>query len=477
MSIEKAAGLAIPKRWKNLLICFALGFIVWFLPNPSGVDIKAWHLFAIFLATIASFILQPFPMGTMALAALVVSIFSGVLTFGQAVSGFGSGTVWLVLSAFLFSIVVLKSGLGLRIAYLLIKYFGNSSLALGYIVVVTDLFLSPAMASNTARASSIFPIAKSLCSALNSEPGNENNDFGSFLMTVEFQGNCITSAAFMTAMGGTPLALSLAKDAVGIDISWALWTFAAFVPVLLALAVVPLIVYKLNTPNIKDTSFAKQIASEKLHALGPLSMGEKITLGVFLLVVVLWSTTKITGLNVTGIAMLAVVLSVLFGLLEWKEDACSEKGAWDTFIWMGGIIGLASWLTKLGLIPWFANEVAQHLNGLSWPVILACLVVVYMYAHYSFASGTAHVVAMYVPFLTVAVSSGVPPMLAVLSLAFVNPIFQGLTHYSMGCAPIYYGAGYTSQGKWWLIGFVVSVVNLLIFVALGSVWWKIIGLW
>ncbi len=465
------------KNFVNALICVAIGILIWFAPIPEGIQPKAWHLFAIFVSTILGFILQPFPMGTTVLISLTIAVFTGVLKLGEALSGYNSSTVWLVLSAFLFSKVIIKTGLGIRIAYLLIKYFGKSSLSLGYIIVVTDLILSPAMDSNTARAGSIYPIVRSLCDAFNSTPENENRSFGSFLMQCEFQGNCVTSAVFMTAMAGVPLSLSLAQESFNISISWGIWFLAALLPSLIAIIVTPFVIYKLSPPSIKKTPLARDLAEKGLAECGPVTFQEKLTLTIFLLAILLWSTASLTGFNITAIAMLAVVLSVITGLINWKKDACTDSAAWDTFVWMGGIIGLAGLLTKFGLVPWFATTVSGHLTGLSWPMILATLAIVYMYSHYAFASGTAHVVAMYIPFVTVSISAGVPPILAVLTFSFIAPIFQGLTHYSMGCAPIYFGSGYTSLRTWWIIGFVLSAIYLIIYALVGPMWWNILGLW
>ena len=77
----------------------------------------------------------------------------------------------------------------------------------------------------------------------------------------------------------------------------------------------------------------------------------------------------------------------------------------------------------------------------------------------------------------VAVAVGAPPFLAAMSLGVISALFGGLTHYATGPSPIFFGSGYIPQGTWWKIGFVMSVINLIIFVGIGSMWWKIAGLW
>jgi DASS family divalent anion:Na+ symporter len=105
------------------------------------------------------------------------------------------------------------------------------------------------------------------------------------------------------------------------------------------------------------------------------------------------------------------------------------------------------------------------------------LLLIYFYAHYGFASITAHATAMYTPFLVVTIAAGAPPILAVLSLAYLSNLNASLTHYGTTPAPIWFGAGYVRQRTWWLLGLIVSVPNILIWVVIGFLWWKILGWW
>jgi DASS family divalent anion:Na+ symporter len=145
-------------------------------------------------------------------------------------------------------------------------------------------------------------------------------------------------------------------------------------------------------------------------------------------------------------------------------------------LWFGGLIAMADWLARLGLTGWFAGAVASRVHG-EWWWILAVLALVYFYSHYGFASMTAHVTAMYAPFLGVAAAAGAPPPLAALVLAFLSNLNASLTHYSTGPAPIFFGAGYVDQATWWKLGFAVSVVNLAIWCGVAPPYWKLIGIW
>ncbi len=472
------------KNLTRALVTVAVGAAIWLAPVPAGVKPQAWHLFAIFTATILGFILQPLPMGAIALVSLTFTALAGVLKAGEILSGFANGTIWLIVAAFLFARGFIKSGLGRRIAYKFMSLFGGSTLSLGYSLVASDLVISMATPSNTARAGGIlFPVARSLSSAFGSEPGDNPRRFGAYIMQTVYQGNVVTSAMFMTAMAGNPLIVELARKTLNINITWLGWAAAAIVPGLVSLAVVPYVLYLIYPPEIKKTPQAKDIARQELAKMGPPTAAEKIVAAAFVLALALWVAAGLARafpwvpvIDAAVVALLAVSIMLVTRVLEW-QDVLAEKGAWDTLVWMGTIVGLAGFLAKLGFIPWFAKTVGAGICGVSWVPALGVLLVVYMYAHYAFASLTAHITAMYAAFTAVAVAAGAPVMLAALAFGFLSNLCMSLTHYAGGPSPIFFNAGFMDQGTWWRLGFVISVVNLVIWIGLGSLWWKILGLW
>lgn len=459
------------------VVVIAVGIIIWLVPVPAGVKPAAWNLFAVFVATILGFILQPLPIGALAFASITFTVLAGILKPAEALSGFANTTIWLIVSAFLFAQGFIKTGLGRRIAYVLIKAIGDSTLKLGYTLALSDLIISPATPSNTARAGGIlYPVVRSLCAAFHSEPGPTARKVGAYLMQTVYQANTITSAMFLTSMAGNPLVAELAAKTLHIKISWGLWAMAAIVPGLVSLVVVPYFLYKFYPPEITRTPEAKTLAVSELNKMGAMSHGEKIVTLIFVGALLLWSTSQYTRLDATIVAMLAVSAMLITRVISW-QDVIEEKGAWDTLIWMGSLVALADYLSKLGFIPWFAKTVSAAISGVPWLQAFLVLIVVYMYAHYGFASLTAHITAMYAAFASVAVAAGAPVYLAALAFGFMSNLCMSLTHYAAGPAPIYFGAGYVEQGTWWKLGLMVSVINMVIWVGLGAIWWKILGLW
>lgn len=465
------------KKYVSWIIPILVGGIIWFMPVPEGLKPQAWHLFAIFAGTVLGFILQPLPIGALSIISIVITALTGTLKIGEGLSGFSNTTIWLIVAAFLFSRGFIKTGLGKRIAYTLIKLVGSNSLKLSYALVISDLILAPATPSNTARVGGvIYPITKSLASAFGSEPGDTARKIGSYLIQTIYQGNTITSAMFMTSMAGNTLIASLIANALGYTMTWGDWALAAIVPGIVALLIMPLVLYFVYPPELKDTRKIQSHIAQELKNLGAMSFAEKVMLGVFILSLVLWATSQLTGLNATTVALLGVSILLITKVLTWS-DVTEEKGGWDTLIWMGTMMALASYLNKLGFTPWFANVVGAQVAGIDWTVAFLILILIYTYSHYIFASLAVHITAMYVVFVAVAISVGTPPYLAMLAFAFFSNLCMSLTHYAAGPSPILFNSGYVPQNTWWRLGFMSSVVNLIIWLGIGSVWWKVLGLW
>ncbi len=461
-------------RWGIVLLA---GLSVLLIPTPEGITPNSWRLLAIFVATITGSIVRPVPGGAVVLMGVSAIALTGFLPVRDALSGYADPIVWLVLAAFFMSRGMIKTGLGRRIAFLFIRAIGRHSLGLGYALVSTDMLLAMIIPSTGARSGGIiFPVAKSLAEAYESKPGATAGRLGAFLMPLVYQCDVIICAMFLTGQASNVLIAKFAQEVTGIELTYSQWALGAVVPGVLSLIAVPLLLYRIFPPEVKHTPAAAELAAAELKRMGRMAWGEKMMLIVFALVAGLWMTTAFHGINYAVVALVGICVLLLSGVLSW-EDVISERGAWDVFIWYGGLVRMAEALGETGITKRFAETAAGFTSGWKWWAALALLLLVYFYAHYGFASITAHATAMYIPFLTVILAAGAPPYLAVLSLAYFSNLDASLTHYGTTPAPIYFGAGYVTQRRWWLLGLLASLVNIPIWVIFGFSWWKLLKLW
>lgn len=446
--------------------------------RPAAITPAGWEMFAIFLATIIACITKPLPIAGVSIIAYVLIVGTGLVQMKPALAAFGDSTPWTIAMAYMIARGFTKTGLGRRIALVFVRSFGKKTLGLGYSLSMIDLVVSPATPSNTARSGGIvLPIIESLSDTFGSKvsDGTEKK-IGSYLIFNEFHANTISSSLFMTASAPNVAAVGLAA-ANGVKISWFGWLAAAIVPAVISFILVPIIIYKMYPPEIKETPNAKEWADSQLSEMGPMKTSEKVMMVIFILALVLWMLSSFIKLDATWVAFLATALLLVTGVLTTK-DMLGETGAWNVVIWFSILIFMANQLSaKGGVIPWMQTAIKSVIGGMSPVLVMAILVLVYFYSHYLFASGTAHVVAMHAPLLLIAKSAGVPVMFAAIMLGMTGAIFQSTTHYSCGPATALFAPGYVKQTDWWKMNFVLGLFYLVVYGIIGGLWMKLIGLW
>ncbi|MGL4859399.1 MAG: DASS family sodium-coupled anion symporter [Enterobacteriaceae bacterium] len=476
-------------------IALVIGLLIWFvIPVPENVRPEAWHLLALFTATIVAIIGKAMPIGALSMVAIAIVAITGVTQPGNpngaiadALSGFSNALIWLITLAILISVAISKTGLGQRIGYLCIVLMGRKTLGIAYGLSFAELVLAPVTPSNTARGGAIIhPIMRSIAEAFGSYNDEKSAPkMGRYLSLVNYNTNPITSAMFITVTAPNPLVVNLIADAtnLSIHITWSQWALGALLPCLCMLLLMPLVIYCLYPPEIKQTPDATGIARAALAELGPVKGTEMITLGILVLMLMLWAGVpgwllgSAYNINPTTTAALGLALLLLSGVLNWN-DILQAKSAWDTLVWFAALVMMATFLGKLGLVEWFSDSIQAQITarGLSWISATAILLLIYFYTHYFFASTTAHITAMFAAFLTAGIALGAPPMLLALLLAYASSLMMSLTHYGTGTAPIIFGSGYVTLREWWITGAVMSVVNLTLLVVVGLFWWRFLGL-
>lgn len=474
--------------WK-LFVPPGVAILMALIPPPEGLAPHAWYYFAIFAGVIAGLIIENLPgAGVGLIGVTIVMVLSPYVLFSPeqmakdgfkpaaeaikwGLSGFSNTTVWLIFAAFMFALGYEKSGLGKRIALQLVKLMGKRTLTLGYAVTIADLIIAPFTPSNTARsAGTIYPVIRNLPELYDSKPNDPSaRRMGSYLMWTAISATTVTSTLFLTGLAPNPLAVELVRKTSNVTITWMQW-FSAMAPFgVLLLLTLPLIGYVLYPPEVKGGPEVPAWAATELEKQGQMTPREWL-LG--LLVVIALSLWIFGGsfIDATTVAIVVVSLMVFLRVVTW-DDILANKQAWNTLIWFGTLVTLASGLSQVGFVKWFAQAIGGHFAGLSPTMAMVLLTLLFFLIHYLFASVTAHVTAVLPVML--AVGSAIPGINMqqfAMMLCGTLGIMGILTPYATGPSPVYYGSGYLPSADYWRMGAIFGAIFIAAYLLIAVPW-------
>jgi DASS family divalent anion:Na+ symporter len=458
----------LPSLLKKILP-FALALAIWLSPIPAGLTREAWHLFAIFAAAIFAVILNAFPLLTASLLAVSAAVLTRTLDPAKAFAGFANSSVLLVVVAFLVANAVVKSGLGRRISLLVVSLFGRSTLGLGYSIFFTDALIAPAFPSNTARGGVLYPIVLSLAQGSGSMPEDEGNRrMGGYLMFCGMASLSVSSALWLTATSGNPIAVSLAQH-YGVKINFGSWIVAASIPVLSMIALLPLILYRVFPPGVTKTPEAPKAAREVLRNMGRLTRDEWIVAVAFAFMVTGWVLAGTLNLSLAAVAFAGLGALLATNVLT-LDDINLQGGTLVTFIWLAVLFALSGQLNELGFMGYMGGRLTSLLGGITWPIAYVLLLLIYVFMHYMFVSQTAQILALFDVFLGVGVKTGVPAPLMAFALLFASSYFSTITPQGGSQNVIFVGSSYLTQGELYRLGLLTTAFCLLVFLVIGTPW-------
>jgi DASS family divalent anion:Na+ symporter len=278
----------------------------------------------------------------------------------------------------------------------------------------------------------------------------------------------LSSALWLTAMAGNPLGAEIAKQN-GVNIGFGSWLLAACVPTILAMILVPLLLYRIIKPEVTKMPDAPAEARQALAELGALTRDQKVVGFTFLGMVVLWGLSATLDIDPTAVAFLGLGVLLATSVLT-LGDIAKEGDVLATFIWFASLFTMSSQLNELGFMEFLGERLAMRLGGLPIPAAAIALVVAYVLLHYLFVSQTAHLLALFGVFLGVGVKLGVSAPLLAFQLLFATNYFSAIAPQAASANLLFVGSGYLSQGDLYRLGAIHTAFCTLLFLVVGTPW-------
>ena len=148
-------------------------------------------------------------------------------------------------------------------------------------------------------------------------------------MWTAFASTAVSSSLFLTALAPNAVAVSIAKQTCGIDITWSSW-FVGFLPLgFILILLVPALSYVVCRPEVKESPEVVAWAARELKTMGPLSRSEWTMSALIVLAMVLWITganpnisLPVLGsnyINATMVVLVVVSLMLVTGVVDFAD--------------------------------------------------------------------------------------------------------------------------------------------------------------
>lgn len=481
-------GQDSPAKKYGLAVAVIVGILIWVLPTPDGMNLTQHKLLSLFAGLVVlwvtigvNFAVSSF-IGVTALYFWVGNatgaVKNGALVHDPnfAVNGFASPALWLLITGFVISIAMTRTGVAKRLALHMMRLLGQTPAGAIFALMFANLAISPVTPSNTARQAAMLPIVEGIAEAYQVQRGESN--FGKTLSLAATYANNITGGAFLTATIPNPVSIALIAAVAGVSVftTWSWWAILALPTSILLIIVTGFIVLKMFPPEVKSIPGGVSYIREELDKMGPMSVGEKKAILYFLIALVLWATDSIHNFNSTMVAFLVSSLIFLprIGVLDWKE---TEKAIpWELFVYFGGVITLSDALMKAKAFEWVIKNTLTFmgLEGMSMVAMLIIMLGFTIFSHVIWSTTTAMMGVMVPIYIGMAQAMNFDIVQFVLPLSIVMAYAFFLPFNTMGNI-IMFGANYYTVSDQVKSSIIVGLASWVLWIVTILTWWKVVG--
>jgi sodium-dependent dicarboxylate transporter 2/3/5 len=381
----------------------------------------------------------------------------GVRTIAATAAPYASDVVFLFLGGFVLALAIHRWGLDRRIAFVTLRLVGTTPARLVAGMLAATALVSM-WVSNTAAAAMMVPIALAVVNLVlerrtgrTLEPGQpiaadhiDERNFALCLVLSIAYGASIGGVATLIGSPPNGIAARFIQQTYGVEVTFVDWMMIGLPLTLLFLPVTWFILTQVVYPSrLGPIEGGREYLDRQIKALGGLSPGERVTLAVFGVTVVLWVTRPwLSTVSVGGVApfaglgdsMIAIGAAIALFLvpvdrrrgiraMDWQH---AVELPWGVLILFGGGLTLAAATDANGVTGFLASK-AANLGGL--PTLLVVLAVVTFAIFATEMTSNTALVSLMLPMLAaIGPAIGVPAQMLLIpcalaaSFAFMMPV-------------------------------------------------------
>jgi di/tricarboxylate transporter len=396
----------------------------------------------------------------------VLAIVCEVATPRVIFAGFASSALWLVFGCLVIGNAVQATGLGRRLARVLVGRLGGSYRRIVHGTIALAIALAFLVPAALGRIMILVPVFAALAGELGF--GRDRPGRTGVLLAVSF-GTILPAFAILPANLPNMVLLGVSETLYGISPSYASWLLLHF-PVLGLL-------YALVLAELICRLFPDQPdrrSSAAAAALPPWSGAELRLLAILLLALVLWATDSVHGVSPGWVALAAALICMLPGIGVLDPRSFESGTSFSTLFYVAGLLGMVSLFDASGLagvlgaraLDWL--PLAPDAPAISFGALVGAAALI------SLVTTHPGVPAVLGPLAAPLAEAGNLPLETVLMTQVVGFTAMLLPHQSAPVMVALQLAG-IRLGSAARLSLLLGAITLLVLVPLDYFWWRWLG--
>lgn len=421
---------------------------------------------AITLWAILGWILETLPENLIAILMPALYVVFAVGNGKQIFFPWATSIPWLVIGGMMMGMIMMQTGLSKRIALWSIRVSGLSFVRVMMGLMLAGIIISPFVPSVMGKAAIVSVICLGICDALKLKPGSRE---GSTVLLVGFLSVACPKLAYLTGGGDIVIAMRLAGEVAGTPISWMEYFIHNFpLAILYAIMSFTLVLVLLRPKLSGDLT---EYVNNEYSALGSVSVNEKKTIGIMVVLLLLMFTDKIHGVPAGYVLLFMGGVCFLPGIDLLNQEKLGKMNFGVIFFVVGSMcIGSAA--KAAGIDVWFSQLVAPYLQGSETSSLLG-FYTVGLVANF-LLTPLAAVATLTGPFAQIAQSIDLPTNVATYCLIF--GIDQYIFPYEYAVLLYFYSQGYMKIKHIILTLGVRAILTAGFLLIIALPYWKLIGI-
>jgi len=397
-------------KWLPLLLAIALGLGLFFMPAQHGLTRAGQTALAITAFTIVLWAFGVMNNGVASVLMMALLIPAGAKP-SLALSGFSTGSWWILLAVLYYGFAMQKTGLAARVSYYILSLFPGSYSGILAAFFLVGTVLSFGIPSMTVRTAIMVPIAWALVQSLGLKPRSKGS---ALIMLTTIEMAVVPGLGLLYGSLDGPVVASV-FDLKHLPLSYGSYARILELPILVLCA---LIVFG-NQWVLKPESAlnaSQEFVRGKLRELGAFKRDEAITGVIVACSIVFWATDRWHHLPSFFVGMVGLAVFALAGIVGNADIAGGIS--WTLLLFMGGIFSLQNVLTEYKLTDWLAGYFVPVTQRLTFSVFVVLLAIGIMTLALRFLdpSGFIAIVVTFVPIVDTTTAAGIPPLILTAAL-------------------------------------------------------------